>query len=381
MTVALSNPRILRPAAGAAAWLLLGLTGVIGAGWGYGLFFTSVLLLAGAAIAFGFLILTRAFDTGMLRGSAAWLGVIGVWVYVWAFAALAGHYTHETFAGRMELRWILFGPAVLAALVVLDVGLYRMLVAKNLPTWRRYRGVIRRELANPQAMRRTLVSDVILHRTLFSVSGFRWLKHTLIFWGFGLMFAAELLAVVVREGFPAFGWADIWEVSSHPVRLAFDFVYDFTGLMVLVGCALAIGWRIVVQRDRGTEVHRYAHRGVSVPGGAERIRGRGDASCRGARGVGRGLFRGQRVRASGAGGAGAGHGAVRGAVAGARAGFVRVHRLRAGEAAGALVCDPDGAADALAARAARGQEARGAHRPDDAAHVTYDPPAGRIGAA
>ena len=118
MTVALSNPRILRPAAGAAAWLLLGLSGVIGAGWGYGLFFTSVLLLAGAAIAFGFLILTRAFDTGMLRGSAAWLGLIGVWVYVWAFAALAGHYSHETFAGRMELRWILFGPAVLAALAI-----------------------------------------------------------------------------------------------------------------------------------------------------------------------------------------------------------------------------------------------------------------------
>ena len=206
MTVALSNPRILRPAAGAAAWLLLGLSGVIGAGWGYGLFFTSVLLLAGAAIAFGFLILTRAFDTGMLRGSAAWLGLIGVWVYVWAFAALAGHYSHETFAGRMELRWILFGPAVLAALVVLDVGLYRMLVGKNLPAWRRYRGVIRRELANPRAMRRTLVDDVVLHSTLFSVSGFRWLKHTLIFWGFGLMFAAELLAVVVREGFPAFGW-------------------------------------------------------------------------------------------------------------------------------------------------------------------------------
>ena len=246
MAVALSNPRILRPAAGATAWLLLGLTGLIGAGWGYGLFFASMLLLAGAAVAVALLALTRAFDTDRLRGSAAWLGIIGVWTYVWAVGALAGHYTHETFAGRMELRWVLFGPAVLAALVVLDVGLYRMLVGKNLPSWHRYRGVIRRELANPRAMRRTLIDDVILHRTLFSVSGFRWLKHTLIFWGFALMFAAELLAVVVREGFPAFGWTDLWEMTSHPVRLAFDFVYDFTGLMVLVGCALAIGWRIKV---------------------------------------------------------------------------------------------------------------------------------------
>ena len=261
MAAALSNPRILRPAAGATAWLLLGLTGLIGAGWGYGLFFASMLLLAGAAVAVALLALTRAFDTDRLRGSAAWLGIIGVWTYVWAVGALAGHYTHETFAGRMELRWVLFGPAVLAALVVLDVGLYRMLVGKNLPSWHRYRGVIRRELANPRAMRRTLIDDVILHRTLFSVSGFRWLKHTLIFWGFALMFAAELLAVVVREGFPAFGWTDLWEMTSHPVRLAFDFVYDFTGLMVLVGCALAIGWRIVVQ---GTEKQKFTDTPTAV---------------------------------------------------------------------------------------------------------------------
>ena len=261
MAAAVLNPRILRPVAGAAAWLLLGVTGIVGAGWGYGLFFASMLLLAGAAVAFALLVLTRAFDGERLRGSAAWLGILGMWAYVWAVGALSGHYILETIEGRMELRWILFGPAALAALIVLDVGLYRMLVGKNLATWSRYRGVIRRELANPEAMRRTLIDDVILHRTLRSVSGFRWLKHTLIFWGFALMFATELLAVFVREGFPAFGWPDIWEVTSHPVRLAFDFVYDFTGLMVLVGCALAIGWRIAV---RGTEERKFADTPTAV---------------------------------------------------------------------------------------------------------------------
>ena len=261
MAVTLSNPRILRPAAGAAAWLLLGLSGVIGAGWGYGLFFASVLLLAGAASALALLALTGAFDTGRLRASAAWLGLIGCWAYVCAAGALAGHYTHETFAGRMEWRWIVFGPAVVAALVVLDVGLYRMLVGRNLPAWTRYRGVIRRERANAGAMRRTLIDDVLLHRTLYAVSGFRWLKHTLIFWGFGLMFAAELLAVVVREGFPAFGWPDVWELPGHPVRLGFDFVYDFTGLMVLAGCVLAIGWRIKVQ---GTEERKFTDTPTAV---------------------------------------------------------------------------------------------------------------------
>ena len=255
MAVALSSPAVLRPVAGALAWMALGLSGLVGAGWGYGLFFASLLMLAGAALALALLTLTRAFDAGRLRGSAMWLGLIGVWLYVAAVGALAGHYALETLAGRMELRWIVFGPAVLAALVVLDVGLYRVLVGNNLATWSRYRGVIRRDLADPQAMRRTLLDDVVLHRTLRSVSGFRWLKHTLIFWGFGLMFAAELLAVLVREGWPAFGWPDIWEVTTHPVRLAFDFVFDFTGLMVLVGCALAMGWRIAV---RGTEERKFA---------------------------------------------------------------------------------------------------------------------------
>ena len=255
MTAALSDPRVLRPIAGGGAWLLLGVTGIAGAGWGYGLFFASLLLLSGAAGALALLVFTRAFDTERLRGSVAWLALGGAWLYVWAVGALSGHYLLETFEGRMELRWILFGPAALAALVVLDVGLYRILVGGNLPTWNRYRRFIRRELVDPEAMRRTLIDDVLLHRTLYSVSGFRWLRHTLIFWGFALMFATELLAVFVREGFPAFGWPDIWEVTSHPVRLAFDFVYDFTGLMVLVGCALAIGWRIAVQ---GTEERKYA---------------------------------------------------------------------------------------------------------------------------
>lgn len=257
----LLKPTILGPITAAALLLLAGLTGLFDAAIGYGLFFTATLLLAGAAIALGLLLMTRWFDTDSLTGSARWLGLMGAWCYVWAVAALAGHYTHESLAGNMETRWILFGAAVVVALVVLDVGLYRALVRNNLATWTRYRSSLRRETANPHAMRRVLVDDVILHRSLFAVSRFRWLRHTLIFWGFALMFATELLAVVVREGFPAFGFTDIWEIPSHPVRLAFDFTYDATGFMVLVGCVLAIGWRVHVA---GTEEQRFADTPTAV---------------------------------------------------------------------------------------------------------------------
>jgi hypothetical protein len=181
--------------------------------------------------------LQRLFRRLLCAGGAA---------YVLSVAALAGHYSHETLAGRMEWRWILFGPLVLAALVVLDVGLYRKLVAGNLPTWRRYRQYVSRAAVDTSALGRTFVDEVVLHRTLFRTSKVRWLRHTLIFWGFASMFAIELVAVVVRDGFPAFGWRDIWRESGHPVRLGFDFAYDLTGCMIVAGCLIALGWRIAV---------------------------------------------------------------------------------------------------------------------------------------
>ena len=104
-------------------------------------------------------------------------------------------------------------------------------------------------------MRQTLVDDVVLCKALFSVSGFRWFKHTLTFWGFALMLAAEFIAVFLREGLPAFGMHDIWSESSNPIRLAFGFVFDFSGLIILIGCVLALIWWVMVH---GKPVQKYS---------------------------------------------------------------------------------------------------------------------------
>jgi len=242
------------PVAGTCLLLIVGLTGHLTAAWGYGLFLAGALLLgSGAFVAFLFL-LTRCFDSATLRGTLVWLLRLGGWTYVLAVAALAGYYTNEALAGRVGYKWMLFGPSVLVALVVLDWGLYRMLVLKNLPTWQRYGHLISRDKSDPEAMRRTLLNEVVLHRTLFSVSRFRWLRHTLIFWGFVLLFLTDVLAVVPREAMPAFGLPNIWIEPEHPVRLAFDFVFDFAGLMVLVGCLLALMFRL---RVNGTDEQKY----------------------------------------------------------------------------------------------------------------------------
>jgi nitrate reductase gamma subunit len=249
------KPGLLALAVAGAVLLAAGLAGWLSAAWGYGLFAAAAILLGAGSMLFAIFAFSAAGDTGALQRGFATLFAAGAVAYVLALFALAGHYVYETLQGRMEWHWVLFGPMALAALVILDVGLYRKLYRINLPTWQRYRQYIKREDADPAAMRRTLVDDVIVHRSLYQVSKLRWLRHTLIFWGFMGMFAAELIAVFLREGFPAFGWRDVWREPGHPVRLAFDFVFDFTGLMVLAGCVLALVWRAMVN---ATPERKYA---------------------------------------------------------------------------------------------------------------------------
>ncbi len=255
------RPGTVGPIAVAAILFLAGSADVIGAAWGYGLFLIATLLLVSGVVFFAIFVLTRMFESDGLRrvfGAALWLGA---WTYVLAVAALSGHFLYETLQGRMELKWIIFGPAALAALVVLDWGLYRILVAGNAPTWRRYGHVVSRDAIDSAALKKTLIDEVILHRTLLSVSPFRWVRHQLIFWGFGLMFATEILAVFFREAFPAFGLTNLWFDQSHPVRLAFDFTYDITGLMVMVGCILALIYRA---RVNGTPDQKFTDTPTAV---------------------------------------------------------------------------------------------------------------------
>jgi nitrate reductase gamma subunit len=245
----------------AALLLVLGLAGQSHAAIGYALFMLATLMLLAGIIMLGLFCLTRAFDAGTLRrgyGAAFWMGG---WTYVFAVSALSGYYVFEALSGRIELRYIIFGPAILAAIVVLDIGIYRVIVQRNMPTIRRFGDLWSREALDQGQMRQTLMNEVVLHRTLLTVHPFRWVRHQLIFWGFGLMFATELLAVAFREAFPAFGWTKLWYDTSHPIRIAFDLVYEVTGLMILVGCLLALGYRAMVN---GTQDQKYTDTPTTV---------------------------------------------------------------------------------------------------------------------
>ena len=240
---------------GAASFALFGFgaAGALTEAWGYALLLVSALLLLGSTVLFSVFIFTRKFETAALKAGFLWLFLSGAALYVIGAAALGGYFVHEALQGRLELKWILFGPAILAALIVLDLGLYRILIGKNLPTYRRYGGVITREAGDPAAMRRALLDEVVLQKSLFSISRLRWLRHTLIFWGFALLFATELVAVLFREILAAFGWPGFW-AESHPLRIAFDLAFEIFGLAVLLGCLLAFLWRWLA---RGTSEEKF----------------------------------------------------------------------------------------------------------------------------
>ena len=239
----------------AAVLLLLGLFGASHAAIGYGLFLVATLLILSGGGLLAIFAMTRWFETEGLRRAYVTAFWLGAWTYVLAVAALSGYFVYEALAGRIEWKYIIFGPAALAAIVILDIGIWRVVVQRSLPTVKRFGDLWSRDALDQAALRKTLVNEVVLHRTLFSVSPFRWLRHQLMFWGFGVMFLIELAAVAFREAFPAFGWTDLWYVPGHPIRLAFDFAYDVTGLMIVVGCVLALLFRF--KAGQGVE-RKYA---------------------------------------------------------------------------------------------------------------------------
>ena len=241
--------------AGAIALLLVGLFGYLSAAWGYALF-----LLAGgfwgiSIIVAGIYIFSTAFESRRLQQICKIALFAGVWFYLYCIAAFGGFFSHETFLGRVELRWVLFGPVVLGALLSLEYGVYQLLITRNRPTLERYRKFIEREKIDTLAMRKALIDEVIIHKSLFSVSFIRWFRHTLILWGFGLLVILELFAVFFREAIPAFGFPDIWEIPGHPVPTTFGFLYDLFGLLIVIGCLIALAWRATVQ---GTDQKKFS---------------------------------------------------------------------------------------------------------------------------
>jgi nitrate reductase gamma subunit len=89
---------------------------------------------------------------------------------------------------------------------------------------------------------RALFWDVLLQRRLYRRSRARWFVHALIFYGFVFRFLWGLVGLSGSLWKPE--WPVVWDMvnKNHPLT---GFLFDLTGVMILVGVGLAFarGWR------------------------------------------------------------------------------------------------------------------------------------------
>ena len=84
---------------------------------------------------------------------------------------------------------------------------------------------------------KTIVWDVFFQRRLFRQSQFRWLIHSLIFLPLMIRFFWGLVALTASTTNPGSPW--IWDMLDKNNALT-GFVFDLTGLMILIGVILAL---------------------------------------------------------------------------------------------------------------------------------------------
>jgi nitrate reductase gamma subunit len=97
------------------------------------------------------------------------------------------------------------------------------------------------------AIIRSLFWDVLLQRRLYRLSPWRWTIHALIFYGFIVRFLWGLAALVGSVWKPDFPL--VWHLVNKDYP-ATAFLYDLTGLMILVGVGLAFGRGWIHRKDR-----------------------------------------------------------------------------------------------------------------------------------
>jgi nitrate reductase gamma subunit len=102
-------------------------------------------------------------------------------------------------------------------------------------------GLVKRSKSAPLtrfgAILRSLFLDILLQRRLYVRSRSRWLIHGLIFWPFVVRFGWGLIALAGSLALPNHDW--VWRMLDKNDPLT-AFVFDLTGVMIVVGIVLAV---------------------------------------------------------------------------------------------------------------------------------------------
>jgi predicted CXXCH cytochrome family protein len=94
---------------------------------------------------------------------------------------------------------------------------------------------------------RSLFWDVLLQRRLYRQSSKRWMIHALIFYGFSFRFFWGIIALCGSIWKPE--WPLVWDLVNKDYPLT-GFLYDLTGVMILVGVGLAFARGLINRKGR-----------------------------------------------------------------------------------------------------------------------------------
>ena len=122
---------------------------------------------------------------------------------------------------------------------------FKFLVGRG---WQRFR-------KRPGWYIQVLITEVILHRKLFSQSFYRWLAHTLLVVGFVATFIVDMIKgfttgylVDLSDTFPFLSFALHFETGS--IRPFLDFFLEFFSFLILAGCVMAVVRRFLIRPNQ-----------------------------------------------------------------------------------------------------------------------------------
>jgi len=226
--------------------LSLTLSGALSIRWGIWPYLMGISVTVLGVIWLSLIIFYQDVETKVFVKGFKYLVISGLCSIVVGLSLLTGIYLRTIFSGQMEARWILFWPMILGACIIFGVGVYRKIIITNIETLQRWERFLDRKGTEPRAFLRRLWEDIIFQKTLREQSKIRWMRHILIYWGFILLLATDILFAFSLEYLPILGFPYISEVPH--IRTIFKFFLECFGLMILVGVSLALIWGFAVRK-------------------------------------------------------------------------------------------------------------------------------------
>jgi nitrate reductase gamma subunit len=231
----------------------LTVSGTLSLRWGIWPFLTGISVTVVGAIWLSLLVFFQDTDAKIFLNGFKYMALAGLGGVMAGLCLLSGIYLRTLLFKGMEMRWIIFWPLILIAVIVFWVGVYRKIIRINVNTFHTWERFFGRKDTEPRALLKRLVKDVILQEPLREESKLRWFRHILIFWGFVLLWFSDITFALLLDYLPILGFPQFSQLPH--IKTVFKFLFESFGLMILLGTSIALIRGFLV---RGTNQKIYS---------------------------------------------------------------------------------------------------------------------------